>query len=157
MATTSNRFVKPGASALAIAIAIGGFYEGTRLHAYHDVGGVPTICMGETHGVFMGMTKTYAECTVMFSGAMQWRVTAVERMFKHPQPRTRIAALAEFAYNEGLFTLQQSGVVQLIDNGRVNEGCDRLMHYTRTGSTHPAGLRKRRISDRELCLMAYTN
>lgn len=151
----TNRFVKPGAlTALAIACSIGGTYEGTRLQAYHDPGnGTPTICMGETHGVFMGMTRTLAECKVMFSGAMNERVVFVQSHLKVAAPETRIAALADFAYNEGEGTLLKSTTWREINTGHIQEGCDALMNYTTAGPKHLKGLKLRRADERELCLM----
>lgn len=153
MTTNAKRFVKPGATALAIAIAIGGAYEGTRLSAYRDVGGIPTICMGETHGVFMGMTKTLDECKSMFSGSMNERVIFVRRHLHVPAPETRIAALADFAYHEGEGRLLNSVAWREINRGNTQAGCDALMNYTRAAGKHLDGLRKRRTDERTLCLM----
>jgi lysozyme len=153
MTTNIKRFVKSGASALAIAIAIGGAYEGTRLSAYRDVGGTPTICMGETHGVFMGMTRTLDECKTLFSGAMSERVIFVQRHLHVPAPETRIAALADFAYNEGEGTLLNSLAWREINLGHTAAGCDALMNYTRARKEHPRGLKLRRSDERTLCLM----
>lgn len=151
---TAMRFVKPGALALSIAVALGGSYEGTRLMAYHDPGnGTPTICMGETHGVFMGMTKTLAECQAMFSGAMNERVLFVRKHLKVPAPETRIAALADFAYNEGEGTLLKSTAWREINLGNITAGCDALMNYTTAAQKHLKGLELRRTDERELCLM----
>lgn len=152
---TMNKYVKPGATALSIALALGGAYEGTRLVAYHDPGnGTPTICMGETHGVFMGMTKTLDECKALFSGAMAWRVEAVRRNLKNPPwPETRIAAFADFAYNEGLFTMAHSQAWIKVNNGDIIGGCNDLMNYTRAGNKYLAGLKRRRADERDLCLM----
>lgn len=60
---TWHKLAVSGASALAIATALAGYFEGNRLHAYHDVGGVPTICYGHTQGVAIGDTATPAQCT----------------------------------------------------------------------------------------------
>lgn len=152
MARTS-RFSKRGMSALMIALSIGAAYEGTRLTAYRDIGGVPSICMGETHGVFMGMTKTLAECKAMFSGAMNQRVIFVRKHLRVPAPETRIAALADFAYNEGEGTLLDSLAWQEINLGHTAAGCDALMNYTRARKEHPRGLKLRRSDERTLCLM----
>jgi lysozyme len=154
MGQTTSRFVKPGAGALAIAIALGGAYEGTRLVAYHDPGnGTPTICTGETHGVFMGMTKTLAECNAMFSGSMGQRVDFVRPRLKQKQPETRIAALADFAYNEGEGTLLNSTAWREINVGNIVQGCNALMNYTTAAKKHLAGLKDRRCEERVLCLI----
>jgi lysozyme len=142
---------------LAIAIALGGAYEGTRLVAYHDPGnGTPTICMGETHGVFMGMTKTFDECVAMFSGSMGQRVDFVRSRLRQKQPETRIAALADFAYNEGEGTLLKSTAWREINLGNITAGCDALMNYTTAAQKHLAGLKDRRCEERVLCLIGTT-
>jgi lysozyme len=150
----ANRFVKPGATALAIAIALGGSYEGTRLVAYHDPGnGTPTICMGETHGVFMGMTKTLAECQVMFSGGMGQRVDFVRVNLKVSAPETRIAGLADFAYNEGEASLISSVAWKDINKGMTVEGCHALLNWPLADGKYLRGLWLRRQSECQLCLI----
>lgn len=150
-----SRFVKPGAlTALAIACSIGGSYEGTRLRAYHDPGnGTPTICKGETHGVFMGMTRTLAECQVMFSGAMNQRVLFVRSHLKVAAPETRIAALADFAYNEGEGTLLNSLAWREINLGNIQQGCGALMNYTTAAGKYFKGLYLRRQDECRLCII----
>jgi lysozyme len=140
--------------ALSIALALGSTYEGTRLTAYHDPGnGTPTICMGETHGVFMGMTQTLAECQVMFSGAMNERVIFVKAHVKKAQPETRIAALADFAYNEGERTLLASIAWRDINAGNLAQGCPALLNYTTAAKKYLSGLAKRRYDECQLCLI----
>lgn len=136
---------------------MGGYFEGTRLTAYRDVNGTPTICMGETHNVVMGMTMTQDQCNVLFDASMNRRTEAVRKMLKGTHPETRVAALAVFAYNEGEWRLQKSLALREINAGNITVGCNDLLNYTRAGAKHYEGLRRRRIAERDLCLMEPTH
>jgi GH24 family phage-related lysozyme (muramidase) len=52
---------------LAIATAAVCCYEGLSLTEYPDVGGVPTICYGETKNVKPGETATKEQCDELLS------------------------------------------------------------------------------------------
>lgn len=50
------------AGVLALLLGFLPIHEGTRLPAYMDPVGIPTICTGSTKGVKMGMVATPEEC-----------------------------------------------------------------------------------------------
>lgn len=141
-----------GGSALATAIALGSYFEGERLTAYRDVGGVPTICDGETKGVFMGMTATHDECQAWLAKGMKERLDFVDAHLLHPQPDNVRAALADFAYNEGNQALLDSVAFQKINQGNLVAGCMALLNWERAAGKIQSGLVTRRTVEEHLCL-----
>jgi lysozyme len=138
-----------GASAVVIAAAVAGTFEGVRHKAYSDVGGVPTICYGHTHGVYPGMTATQAECKAWLTAEMATTERYV-RSIVGDQPDTRIAALTDACYNLG-----QAGCRKILNRiaaGNIRGGCDSLMLYDKAAGQVLPGLVKRRRAERALCL-----
>lgn len=132
-----------------LATAVAAHYEGLRLHAYQDVGGVPTICYGRTHGVYPGMTATPAQCKAWLTQEM----AATERYVVSvvgKQPDTRTAALTDFCYNVGNRGCRK--VLDRIASGNIQGGCDSLMLYDKAAGQVLPGLVKRRAAERALCL-----
>lgn len=141
-----------GGSALATSIALGTYFEGERLTAYFDVGGTPTICDGETHGVYMGMTASHEECVKWLSDGMRQRLDFVNSHFFKPQPPGVQAAFADFAYNEGEGRLLRSGAIQSVNLGHVRQGCAALLKYDVAAGKVMAGLQHRRQAEYQVCM-----
>jgi lysozyme len=126
---TLNRRLKGLTGAFAILMVLLGFFEGDRLTAYHDVGGVPTICRGITHGVTMGEVMTSEQCQQMDAVEALQYMGYVKRYVHGDQTPARQAALADFAYNVGLGNFLRSSVVKLINAGQIAKGCQALLLY----------------------------
>jgi len=138
-----------GAGAAMLATAVAAHYEGLRLHAYQDVGGVPTICYGRTQGVYPGMTATPAQCKAWLTQEMAAMARYVVSVVGK-QPDTRIAALTDACYNLG-----KTGCRKILDRiaaGNIRGGCDSLMLYDKAAGQVLPGLVKRRAAERALCL-----
>jgi lysozyme len=147
-----------GGGALAIAVALAGYFEGEQLTAYHDPGnGTPTLCDGETHGVFMGMTATHEECQAWLAKGMQQRIDFINSHMVDHQPETRQAALADFVYNEGEGTFLKSSIFRDINNGHIQKGCDELHLYNIAGGKILPGLAARREAEYQLCIEGLPN
>lgn len=120
-----------GGGAVATAVAVGGYFEGERLIAYHDPGnGTPTICDGETHGVFMGMTATHEQCQALLANGMQKEVDYVRKELIRPAGDDVLAAFGDFTYNEGEGTFFGSSMRRDWNLGRYTTSCDDLHHFT---------------------------
>lgn len=131
--------------------------EGTRLKAYRDSVGVPTICVGETKGVRMGMSKTEAECEVMlrerldeFGGKMEACLPDAKDP-KKMGPHTYVAFLST-AYNIGSGGFCRSSMVKRWNAGDRRGACDALLLYNRAGGRVLKGLDNRRKREHALCI-----
>jgi lysozyme len=154
---------------LAIAAAIGGYYEGdgptetvngVKYHlSYVDVAGVWTVCKGLT-GPVAGKGKRYtaAQCKVMeedrlrvFEAIVREQITDYDTFNKWRQ-----ASLIDFTYNVGAGNLAGSTLRQKFNAGDHEGGCRELVKWSKARVrgvlTWLRGLFLRRSDEMELCL-----
>lgn len=119
-------------------------FEGCRLKAYKDAGGVPTIGYGHTHNVRMGdrISSWYAkdllsEDIAYFSDKVQeLGVTRTEG---------QLDALVSFAFNVGIERLAESTLLQVIREGGSKSQIKReFKRWVYADGKKLAGLEKRR-------------
>lgn len=75
--------------------------EGCRLEAYLDSVGVPTIGVGHTTGVHMGMTITAEEALELLREDLKWSEAAVNNGVSVPLKQNQFDALVSFVFNVG--------------------------------------------------------
>lgn len=142
---------------LAIAIACVSGFEGLRQVAYRDVTGVPTICFGETRGVYLGERRTPAECRELLEGRLEEYAAEVDRCCPAcGATPARKAGSVSFAYNVGGDRFCSSTYVAKMRRGDVRGACDELLRWTKAGGVVMPGLVARRERERALCLEGLT-
>lgn len=158
------------AAVLAVLLAGGSAYqinevatpvvEGTRLVAYADVGGVPTICSGVTQGVKLGQRETALGCKRLDAAAIKVGLQTVERcaIAPTPMPESMKAAWGLFTYNVGSGNFCTSTAAKLIRAGRYRNACAELPRWRYVAgkdcalaSSKCAGIIERRELERTLC------
>lgn len=167
-----SKLAAAGASALVIASALAAHFEGQRLRAYRDIGGVPTICDGDTHNVHMGQVATPQECADRLLEQMKVADAVVTRCYPNiPSPHIR-AALDDLAYNEGAGRQDsrpgakdgKDGVCILHDGRmptirrRALAGdwpgvCSGMLAWDKADGQVLRGLQRRRQEEYKLCVM----
>jgi len=140
------------AATMAVAVPTISAFEGRSLTAYKDVGGVWTICDGETFGVNEGQVKTHAECDVMTERRIREFAIDVRTLVKVQMPPSRHAALTSFAYNVGVPAFAGSTLLKKLNAGDTIGACDQLLRWNKVNGKVVRGLTKRRAAERELCL-----
>lgn len=127
--------------------------EGTRYHAYRDVGQIVSICNGDTHNVRMGDVATVAQCDERTASQLLVHakivigcVPALREVGREPQLR----AVTRFDYNTGRFCTGSVG--RLMKAGQWRAGCDALLRYDMAGGRHIRGLALRRQREHAICL-----
>lgn len=140
------------AGAMAIAVPFVGEWEGLRLEAYHDPVGIPTICYGHTHNVLIGQAATKEECDEKLTRELHDFLAVVDAEVIRPQPHTRRAALASFAYNVGAYAFRRSTLLKKLNAGDVVGACNELRRWVYAGGRKLRGLVRRREAERRLCL-----
>ncbi len=90
-------------SKTALAAALIQVFEGCRLTAYQDSGGVWTIGFGHTAGVKQGDTITYEQAVEFFNADAMPLLAAVSR-----QKPLAGAAYVSFGYNCGRTAMEQA-------------------------------------------------
>lgn len=141
------------------AITVVGKYEGLRLTAYRDVGGIPTICFGETRGVKMGDRYTAEQCKMMLKDGLIEFETEMRKCLNDPDtiPDKTYVALLSFSYNVGNRAACHSSVFRAANAGDLRAACNRLPLWNKAGGRVVGGLIKRRDDERELCLAGLTD
>lgn len=144
--------------AAVIAMGIAVPMEGTFLEAYYDPVGLPTICMGSTHGVKIGDTRTLPECKALLTREMTNVVETVDRCRPGLPPQV-LAAFADAAYNIGEHVAcdaKRSTAARMLLLGDIAGACRQLLRWDRATvagqSIQLSGLTKRRQMEMELCL-----
>lgn len=158
MSDTSNPLIKramavAAGGAVAIAAVLVPAFEGSRLSAYLDPVGIPTICYGHTAGVRVGLVKSQAQCDELLRGDLGIALATVDRLVKVPMPETRRAALASFVYNAGAGNFASSTLLRKLNAGDPIGACNELAKWVYSKGQILPGLVKRREQERALCLM----
>jgi lysozyme len=138
---------------LACAVALVGLCEGLRTSTYLDIGGVATICYGETQGVTEGETRTKEDCDRLLGTRLREFNAEISKCLPADMPETRRAALNSLAYNIGSDAFCKSTVAKRMRSGDIQGACDAFLMWNRAGGKVVKGLTNRRERERELCLL----
>lgn len=147
------------AAMLAIASVFTPMWEGTETKPYYDkIGGVWTVCTGETN---VEMREyTLEECKEMFGKSFMSYAEQVAKASPGIESSPyEWAAHADLSYNVGSGTYRKSSVSRLFNQGRRVEACRAMRLYKYSGGQIVKGLQYRRegegsrIGSYELCLV----
>ena len=146
------------AVALVLATAIAVPMEGTRLYAYRDITGLPTICMGSTKGVKMGDFRTEPECKALLTEEMSNVIRQVDSCVPG-LPTSVLASFSDASYNLGpkiACDPSKSTAARMLAAKDYRGACNQLLRWDRATvsgvSVVLPGLTKRRQMERDLCL-----
>lgn len=145
-----------GGAAVVLAIAtpfIGG-YEGLETKAYKDIGGVWTVCYGETEGVDRNSEYTKQECDEMLAARVPDYYNAFARNVENPDklPITFKASITSFVYNVGEGNFKASTMRRKINAGDLWGACQELDRWVYVGRMYVRGLANRREAEKRLCV-----
>lgn len=155
MTTNRTTKAKKAGAWIAIALAAVAVYEGLSLTEYPDIGGVPTICYGETKGVNPGDVATKEQCDAKLSARLVEFNQGVNSCVHVDLPDARRAAFVSLAYNIGTSAFCGSTVVRRINAGDVVGACNAMLMWDKVKGLVVRGLTVRRQKERELCLKDY--
>lgn len=141
-----------GGGAMAMAMVVVPYYEGTELQSYRDAVGVWTVCTGHTATAKPGQHKTPAECQALLDSDLSVALKGVDRWVTVPIPETTRAALVSFTYNVGEGALMRSTLLRKLNAGDIVGACNELPRWVYAGGKRLRGLVSRRATERELCL-----
>jgi lysozyme len=137
---------------IAVAAAFGTHFEGQRLTAYQDTGGVWTLCDGHTAGVRPGDTATSAQCQAWLQQEMGDALATVQRCITTPLSLGQLAAFTDAAYNAGPAIVCGSTLQRKANAGDVAGACAELPRWVYAGGKVLPGLVARREAERKLCM-----
>ncbi len=145
------------AAAIYIAAPIIELVEGVEYKPYMDIAGIPTVCSGITGpDVVWGKKYSARECRNLLEKHIQIHGKYVQDAVTYPiSPQTR-AALISFSYNVGGAAMRKSTAVRLINQGKIEEGCNALASWNKARVNGKLkvvkGLVNRRNEEIKLCL-----
>ena len=122
-------------------------FEGCRLTAYQDSGGVWTIGYGHTAGVYAGMTCTEAQAEAWLAGDTEWAAHVVNVLVDTPLTQAEFDALTDFTFNCGAGRFRDSDVLRLLNTGQPHAAAQALEEYDHAGGKVLAGLLRRRKAE----------
>ena len=128
-------------------IALTESFEGCKLVAYLDSGGVPTIAYGHTHGVTLGMTCTQQQAELWLRTDMAVAETGVQALVKIPLTQGEYDALVDFAFNCGTGNLRVSTLLKLVNTGNFTAAAAEFEKWDHVNSQVVAGLLRRRLAE----------
>lgn len=144
--------------ALAIAVALAAPAEGLRQAAYHDSGGIATICYGSTEKVAPGHTATLEECHARLSADMLKALQTVDKCVPN-LPDHMLAAWGDAVFNLGpkiVCDTKNSTAARLLKEGKLMEACNELPKWNKARVAGILvtlrGLTIRREREKQLCL-----
>jgi len=157
MGTKAKAATAISAAALALAAYIVPRFEGLALDPYADVGGVLTVCYGETHGVEQ-RHYTPAECKAMLQTSLASHGADLAACMPTGLPDHVQAAVLIFGYNVGAKAFCDSTMARKLQSGDIAGACTELSRWTRVAGRDcrdPAakcgGIVKRREVERAMC------
>lgn len=127
-------------------------YEGLRLNAYQDAGGVWTIGYGHTGGVQPGDVITREEADAMFWSDVEKFVRGVNRLKQGTRlTQNQFDALVSFSYNCGLGALEHSTLLKKVKRNPNDPTIeDAFKAYRYVNKVENAGLLARRQKESNL-------
>ncbi|MBR9766621.1 MAG: lysozyme [Rhodobacteraceae bacterium] len=151
-----GRSAAGAAAAVILAVAFIEPWEDTRLKAYIDIAGIPTICTGHTEGVRLGDTATAEECREIFLAEVVAFEARIRPCLPAELPDQTRAAFVSAAYNIGAGAFCGSSMSRRAMAGDLAGACEALMMWNKArvkGVLQPVrGLTRRRAAERALCL-----
>lgn len=124
-------------------------FEGLRLKAYQDQGGVWTIGYGHTRGVKPGDTCTQEQADAWLHEDVTGAVACVQRLVKVPLAQEQFDALVDFAFNLGCGSLAGSTLLRCVNAGQFEQAALEFLRWNRVGKVEIEGLARRRKAEAE--------
>lgn len=139
-------------------------WEGLRLKAYKDGGGVWTVGYGHTKGVYPGQVITQDIANTLLIEDVWYFEQGVNDLVKVHLTQNQFDALVSFSFNVGLDIdedtkaegLGDSTLLRKLNSKDYVGAADEFLKWNKDNGKVVAGLTNRRKAERELFLMPET-
>jgi lysozyme len=125
-------------------------FEGCRLRAYQDSGGVWTVGFGHVDGVVEGQEIGQAQADRMFQQDVDRFAAGLNGLIRAPVSQDQFDALCSLAYNIGLGAFAQSTLLKLLNDGNMEAAAQQFMVWIHVAGTVSPGLVRRRAAEAAL-------
>jgi lysozyme len=125
-------------------------FEGCRLHAYQDIGGVWTIGYGHTHPDINSWTScTQEQAKTWLLEDVRRFENEVNRLVRVPLTQDEFDALVDFDFNTGALSKGEAGctMLRLLNAGDYHGAAAQFEKWDRVKGVEIAGLLKRRKAE----------
>lgn len=140
-----------------MAVALAKQFEGCRLQAYPDPasGGDPwTVGWGATgNGIGPGTVWTQLQANTDLQNRMSAIGARVDEIVTVPLTDEQKGALCDFAYNEGLGSLQRSTLLADLNSSNMQGAADQFMVWDMAAGQVVGGLETRRNAEKALFIL----
>ena len=125
-------------------------FEGCKLVAYKDGGGVWTIGYGHTANVFPKMTIMQVEADRLLSEDLKWAEATVNNHVKVPLTQQQYDALVSFVFNIGGCEFKSSTLLKKLNANEYLEAANQILRWDHDNGKVVRGLTNRRVAERAL-------
>lgn len=127
-------------------------FEGCRLKAYQDQGGVWTIGYGHTRGVKAGDVCTQEQAEEWLREDVAFTVASVNKLApaRFPVSQNQFDALVDFAFNLGAGALRTSTLLLKLICGDLPGAASEFARWNHVGGVENKGLTRRRAAEKSL-------
>lgn len=127
-------------------------FEGCELASYDDGVGNWTIGWGHTRGIRKHESITFGEAEAYLRDDLTNASAGVHAYIDVPLTQGMFDALVSFVFNLGAYNLQHSTMRKLINAKEYSDAADEFPKWDMAGHKHWAGLKRRRLAERQLFL-----
>lgn len=126
-------------------------FEGCKLEAYKDGGGVWTIGWGHT-GPHIGpdIVWTQEEADSVFLSDVEKFEDCVEAAIEREVTQEQFDAMVSLAFNIGCKAFLGSTLVRLVNGGNVDAAAGQFVRWNKDNGQVIAGLTRRRLAEEQL-------
>ena len=132
-------------------------FEGCRLKAYQDGGGIWTIGVGHTRGVKINDVITEADATNFLIADVRGAVDAINYFLEVPLNQNQFDALCSFTFNLGVGSFQTSTLLKKLNNSDYAGAAQQFLRWVYDNGKMVPGLLNRRVSESKLFLTPVEN
>jgi lysozyme len=139
------------ASVIAAATVLIAQWEGLRLVAYDDGGGVWTICYGHTKGVKRGDVATKQQCLDWLQEDIAEHSAGMRQCATVPYKENEEIAHLSLVFNIGVSAYCGSSALRKHNAGEPDAGCDLMKLWIKDNGKTIPGLVSRRNAESIIC------
>ena len=124
-------------------------FEGCRLTAYQDSGGIWTCGYGHTAGVDASTTCTQEQAEIWLQEDVQSAANIVNKCVSVPLTQGEFDALVDLTFNIGGGNFRHSTMLALLNQSDYNGAASQFERWDKVGGQVIAGLLRRRLAEKE--------
>jgi lysozyme len=126
-------------------------FEGCRLSAYADQGGVWTVGYGHTGpGVHAGLTITQDQADTFLISDVAGAVACVNRLVTSSIVQCQFDALVDFTFNLGCACLASSTLLRAVNAGDFDGAANEFLRWDHVSGMVVQGLLRRRQAEAQM-------